>query len=608
MGPKRTKVTKKAESAAAPSRVTRATRNTKQVDAPDHSHPTEVAREDDAPSDRRTARQSRIQPEPTLSSERSAPASRASPGGDSQRASTAPDEQEEEAREAPRKNVRKRPTRLIKTTAQTAEQRLALEGLRERMRADVRANAQGVSLEQQQHQLDEERAKTPEARKVAPAGPINSPSPRPQTHVPSTITRPPQSVLKAQSTPGVESSVLALANFRRRPRQPSLLQMVQQGVLDHTSPGQDTTDFTLDQEEDDFEPHDESTPLQVAKAQQAAVTAPPAQAPRNDDDDLYTLSPQPKQTRKRKSDEMDGSAIQVIRSSPLRSESPVPSELSLPEDLETVPATAPESDDEEAETSEPRGQDLGSDTLADPISSSPPPMLPRSPIALAKPTSRRGRPHRAHQNSETRSSKPQQEAGLSTAALRALLPKRRERAKTRDDFDLPTSSDADRVSSDEDSDHDELASRSRRKGQPKNSKASTRRQATAKKTPGKAASKVVGGKSSTNNQARQKPEAQSSTTGKAKRTYLRASNASDKENASSSSLTELTSDEDVMRQRGEDTGDTSLETVAPKKQKSVKSSELQAAKAKFAEIDQWEMEFESAPSLGAAGGNSSPWR
>jgi hypothetical protein len=69
----------------------------------------------------------------------------------------------------------------------------------------------------------------------------------------------------------------------------------------------------------------------------------------------------------------------------------------------------------------------------------------------------------------------------------------------------------------------------------------------------------------------------------------------------SSSLSELNSDE----VEADETADTSIETIKGSKSDEKISDELRKAREKFAEVDDWEMEFESA-SLGQE--NSSPWR
>jgi len=363
-----------------------------------------------------------------------------------------------------------------------------------------------------------------------------------------------------------------------------------QGDLSHSTPGEDTTDFTLGDDEDDFAPHDESTPLKTAKPHKPEAQAQP-QALEDDEDDLYRVSPQPAKSRKRKSDEMEGRPeVEVIRSSPARPSSPLSAADDLPEDI-TIPATAPQEaeDDAEAEESEPRRVSVDNELFADPLSSSPPPMPRQSPI---KPVSKRGVPRKANAqpSKQTRDSRHKPQRSLDTAALRALLPKRRIRDDFRDEYDHPTSSDITQLSSEMDGDEDELTRRIRGK---RVTKPSAQKKQPAKKT---LPIPTTNRKTATTNLA---PQART------KRTYGRTSGVSDKENDSSSPLSELTSDEGEAEREG--TGDTSLETVAPKKQRLPLSSELQAAKAKFAEVDDWQMEFESAPSLEAAD-NSSPWR
>ena len=582
MPPKRAKTNAKSDTSRGATRTTRATRNTKEAVASDEDVTNGLVRS----STRRTgARNTHKDVDVRVSGGLGKRSEKSSPVANAEADKSefdVPVESEEEAQAVTpvKKNVRKRPVRTVKK-AQTDAQRLAIEGLKKRMEADKRANAEGVSPHERKRQSV---ARAPEAEKqnqnIAQA--VRKSSSSPAQAVPGTARKPPQSALKVQSTPGVESSVLALANFRRRPRQPSLLQMVQQGELGQDTPGQDTTDFTLGSDQDDFAPYDESTPLQTVKVQQAAVTAPPA-AQEEDDDELYRLSPQPPNPRKRKSDEMEREPeIEVIRSSPSRLTSPIPSEADLPGEPSTIPGTAP---DEDEESSEPRRQQIHSDTFADPMSSSPPPVPSQSPHKVTEAAAKHARPPRRQATSPLQARVSQQKA-LNTAALRALLPRRRIKQR-RSDYDVPSSSDMGQASSDIDEDADELAHRNRSRRLMKSSKVPAAKTKSARK--GHLSPITT-----------KKPAA-----AKTKRTYGRASGISDKENDSSSSLSELTSNQSTEEREG--TGDTSVETVAPKKNKRP-ISELQAAKAKFAEIDRWEMEFDSAPSLGAAGGDSSPWR
>lgn len=505
------------------------------------------------------------------------------------------EEEEEEARPVAKAQNRRRPPRTMKKATQTEAQKLAIERLQKRMEADLEANAVGVAPEERDRQVRKEQHREPAVAVEASSPQTRSPV-APARAVPGSAVRPPQSVLRMQNTPAAESSVLALANFRRRPRQPSLLQMVQQGEV-----GENTTDFSLGlgEDEDDFAPEDESTPLQVSKTQDAPAVGTDVY----DDDELYAATPRPSpkpNPRKRKSDEMEGHEdILVIRSSPPRSESPMSTvEDELPEALvESIPATAPE--DNEDEDAEPR--ESQSDTFAEPLSSSPPPM----PRSITETQIRHQSPDEARKSRKTKAKT------LDSATLRALLPKRRirpgnsPRREARSDFDIPTSSDMGLETSPSEADEDDLALRGQKKGSrttAAKSKASSKGRSKAAPSQRRAPTRPGVLSPATRKQTAPIRPAQTSAmpNGSGKRTYGRSLPSSDKENeALSSELSELVSEDEEA--------DASLETVAPKKKANAttKSSELDAARKKFEQIDEWEMEFESA-SLGADG--SSPWR
>jgi hypothetical protein len=474
--------------------------------------------------------------------------------------------------------------------------------LKERMEEERRATKAGQVLQsapetksQQAERAIREATNNQGDAAMVPARPApRSPSPARQTAVPGTAVKAPasvvrpQSAVKMQSTPGAESSVLALQNFRRRARQPSLLQMVQNPELAATTID-DTTDFTLGSlgDEDDFAPHDEGTPLQISKGQPMDVDQDPeaenedevmseqekAQTPEpalpNSDDDLYGATPvktTQRQSRKRKSDAIDESEIQIQRSSPSL---PSPSHsFAEQEDHDTSPATAHEDDEEEPATTASQQRILFSDTYADPLSSSPPPdpidsspAQPRQAPALSPSAIRKSARAGGQQ---TKKVKP-----LTTATLRAMLPKRR--AQRKDEFDF-TSSSAQEASSSAFEDE-------------KRKKAKTKKSAAVKKV------------------APLKSKKPATTAKRTSRTYTR----NDKENdpvhisSGSSSLSELNSDE----VEADETADTSLDTIKGNNSNEKISDELRKAREKFAEVDDWEMEFESA-SLGQEG--SSPWR
>ncbi|KAI4727067.1 hypothetical protein E4T49_05193 [Aureobasidium sp. EXF-10728] len=503
----------------------------------------------------------------------------------------------------------RRPPRTVKKPAPSQANHGVLDKLKARMEEDRRATKAGIvpqsAPETQAHQAEravrEATNNDGDAALVPARAAPRSPSPVRQTAVPGTAVKAPasvvrpQSAVKMQSTPGAESSVLALQNFRRRARQPSLLQMVQNPELAAT-PIDDTTDFTLGSlgDEDDFAPHDEGTPLQISKGIPIQVEAEPeededeevvqeqekAKTPEpalpNSDDEFYGATPvkrTQRQTRKRKSDAIEESEVQIARSSPSL---PSPSRsIAEREEHETIPATAPEDeddDDEEPATTESQQRRLLSDTYADPLSSSPPPdpVSPSSPnqprqIPALSPSAVRKSARAGGQ--QTKKLKP-----LTTATLRAMLPKRR--AQRKDEFDFTSSSALEASSS---AFEDEKRKKSR-----------TKKSTVAKKA------------------APSKPKKTTAATNKrTSRTYARNNKENDSVvhiSSGSSSLSELNSDE----VEADETADTSIDTIKGSKSDEKLSDELRKAREKFAEVDDWEMEFESA-SIGAGGG-SSPWR
>ncbi|OAL03454.1 hypothetical protein IQ06DRAFT_269338 [Phaeosphaeriaceae sp. SRC1lsM3a] len=199
-------------------------------------------------------------------------------------------------------------------------------------------------------------------------------------------TRPP-SAIKVGATPAHEASILALTNFKRRSRQPSLLRMVQQNtdVEDNADSGLDDTDnFDFD----DFLPHAESTPLNIRRN---AV----------DDNDRNDSGTQVSSSGSRGMKRKLSPVVQVPQSSP-------PYDPPSGADVEGRPSRKTpkyqESDSEETET-----------------------------------------PAKARRSAKT---KAQQK--ISTVQLKGLLPRRRNRnLRDRDEFDLD-SSEATPIDSDQD--------------------------------------------------------------------------------------------------------------------------------------------------------------
>lgn len=254
-----------------------------------------------------------------------------------------------------------------------------------------------------------------------------------------------------QATPRRAPSVLEASKFKRRPRQPSLLRQIQA-----------QTNLQSEDEEDDlddFQPHDESTPFLKPRAQSILYisSSPP-----------IVQSAQSSNSRKRKytSPEVHVPMSQpvgtVLASSPSRSLTPAPES----DEQEEVHSTSSSNSNPSPEPSlpflprQPTDSSLPApdgDTLAPPLSSSPVPS-PRPKTAKSKST--RGNstsspsPPPSLQPAASRALKP-----LSTASLQNLLPRRRLRLNPPhhgEAFDLLDSSDLEIDMSGLGEDEDEL--------------------------------------------------------------------------------------------------------------------------------------------------------
>ena len=356
-------------------------------------------------------------------------------------------------------------------------------------------------------------------------------------------TRPP-SAIKVGATPAHEKSILALTNFKRRARQPSLLRMVQQ-TTDVEDNDRDSLDDTENFDFDDFLPHAESTPLNVRKA---------APEEENRNDSGTQISSSGSRGTKRKLSPV----VQVPRSSPpcsptsgadiesIRSPSP-----SLPEVLPSREEVITQTQDDEEPLS---------GTLAPPMSSSP----VREKAAQESPAQtrarRRGRAAKTPaidisdaEETETpararRAPKKKPPPTFSTTQLKGLLPRRRARPRDHDEFDLDSSDDITQL----DSDIDELQRPTRK---------THARPAAGKLVSPKASKKTGRGKKAA-------PAASKPAT-KASRTYSRRI-SSDKEN-------------DQAEQDGDVAETSAIE----------ESERLAAIRKKFEEVDAFELDFET---------------
>ena len=366
-------------------------------------------------------------------------------------------------------------------------------------------------------------------------------------------TRPPSAV-KVGATPAHETSILALTNFRRRARQPSLLRMVQQ-TTDVEDNDQDDLDNTDNFDFDDFLPQDESTPINVRKNAAEKEVA--------NDSGAHLSSPGPRASRRK-----PAPVVQVPRSSP-------PPDPSSGDDVDPERSPSPslpevvESHEEVVEQSQTNAEPL-SETAAPPMSSSPvreastPPaqMRPRRGRQTKKPVHA---DYSSAEETETparakRRAKSKAQPSISTAQLKDLLPRRRNRMlQNKDEFDVESSEEVTQM----DSDADELQMPNRR----------TRARGGSKKVTSPKASKKTGQGKKTGAVSKPGP--------KGSRTYSRRI-SSEKENETRAGRRE-----------------------AARQQSPVEVSEkLAAIRRKFAAIDEFELEFETADAVTS----SSPYR
>ncbi|KAF2138430.1 uncharacterized protein K452DRAFT_300974 [Aplosporella prunicola CBS 121167] len=488
--------------------------------------------------------------------------------------------------------------------------------------------------------------------------------------VPRSAMKPPSSAVKAQGTPAVETSVLALSKFKRRPRQPSILRMVQQ-KSDHEQ--DDDNEETLG--DFDFAPDDESTPLKLnlkGAARRSLGTTPGARSeiePPTSSSRKRKLrsAPEPEQEEQQEPEEQEEpqeqeeaeepeepleqeeSEIQVPRSSPPIIERPPAPTRELEDtddehlysDVSDLPQQVVKDTQDRLEEKQQQVGDktpeIYSSTMAPPKStSSLSDDYRQSHEAEELPDTRRRRqPARARNRTRTYDESPEEDSSaseedettpvqkkskkptraskkdntkpqaLSTATLQALLPRRRPTAKRNqqpDTFDIPSSDSIEvRVLS---SDEDELQHDPPRRGRSGRSKA-----------PSTTAGTKKGSKHAQAQAQKQAVEAS-----RPRKTYGRRS--SDKENAAGGGKggrgrghgraadeaeeAAEAQDDDDDDEEGEET-ETPLRRHHGGRQRAAgeRSKELDAAARKFAEIDTWEMEFESVD-LGASA--SSPWR
>ncbi|KAI9746239.1 MAG: hypothetical protein M1835_002529 [Candelina submexicana] len=469
-------------------------------------------------------------------------------------------------------NVRQRPV-MSKVSAKP-EHAKALEGLKRRRDAALKAQNAEV-------QVPSTAGEETTAVSYAPVAHAEEAAPKDPTTKAANET-----VSEAAGAPAMESSVLAIANFKRRPRQPSILRMVQQD-----------SDNDEDASLEDFKPEDESTPLNLSKSRSIVQSDT---TPRSRSHTSSSTNP-----RKRK---LATPELQVPRSSPPLSSPEVEAAAEEEDDgIDSQPSLPEEPQPVQHRTSREVTPKIWSETMAPPQSSSPlPPLLPAGPSTrhnpnstkTSKPLSQRKQPSRKVSTAEAddpsehsspeasppsktpppKSKAPKTKAkhhpAPTTASLQTLLPRHRRRAAPTE-FDIPSSSDIELDTSALNASDDELTHLPATKR-----KATTMRKPSPKKraAPTKRAASTL----------KQKDEAQMT------RTYTRRRVvSSDKEN-----------NNNYSGPLAEDGGDSSSNTVVGDGGSELTAGsgkgreidrvdkEMRALAKKFREVDRWQMEFE----------------
>ncbi|KAL9613630.1 MAG: hypothetical protein Q9167_001858 [Letrouitia subvulpina] len=260
---------------------------------------------------------------------------------------------------------------------------------------------------------------------------------------------------KTKITPSKECSIVVAAQPKKRPRQPSLLQMVQIPKVVQDSEDDDSLA--------DFEPDDVSTPLHIRQSQDHGTPS-------------FSPIQHHSSSRKRKRPSLDNQAPTSQLASEHASIRPS-SPPSLPDTLFNPPSenyTPQLPLPQHSSSRSVRQQVMQSETLAPPQSSSSPPPLKqlkdrsihsKIPTKTRKRNSRRAsallppRSPTPTQPSPQRTARPLTKA-LTTSTLQNFLPHRRVQHKAKGEvstFDIPSSSEVDFHSTVLEEDEDELS-------------------------------------------------------------------------------------------------------------------------------------------------------
>jgi hypothetical protein len=388
-----------------------------------------------------------------------------------------------------------------------------------------------------------------------------------------------------RTTPGNSDSAVRTGMFKRRSRQPSILGT---GKKDHRRRLESDYD-----DEDDFNPDDESTPLNLSKTrstgQQGSQSMSTASNPRKRK--LSSLQP----SRSSPPISADDSEPQSPDPSTSPSQNPATEEVirpSTPEPLSDTMApprssSSPTRDSPEVllpsrrTNIQPRGRSVKRQPVRKPLAPPGDESLPSSPPSLTHSPNRAETPVRQGRAPTRPRANP---ANLSTVQLQALLPRRRRR-HARDTFDIESSDDGEVDPGDLGSDDDELTY------------LTTRTNRTTRSAAPRSVARLKPGPSvSAKSKAKATPAIER-LKASAKKTYRSRHTVSDKENESDAFDEDLDVDPDdslapIRDSSPEDSQD--LEERVGK--------ELKTAKKKFEVVDKWELEFEDVTA-----GSSSPW-
>ncbi|EMC93635.1 hypothetical protein BAUCODRAFT_142088 [Baudoinia panamericana UAMH 10762] len=547
----------------------------------------------------------------------------------------------------------KRPPRMTRKPLRSEAQSTVLESLKRRMEETARKEAGKKDRLPAKRILNPSvsalaiAARTPAVPEQTSASALErsgydlSPSPPPSGKLSSTTKRSssvaPTSLLRPQSTPAMDTCVLR--KFKRRPRQPSMLTMVQQRTADarpsvaNARADYDASVYDLEDsnpDEDDFAPEAEGTPQHLRQAkrrlgesassrsalnQRSTNAQPPSKKRKSADVSEEPTALPPSQAKRKNSSvpdhalereispdgELDAGEMRrppsvtcshspraaratsedvlVISSSqsthPLHGSALVNNDTVLPDGDYIVPSTAQQGTNPAESPSKDLPtdvlQDTGNETAMDPTSSSPAPLevapAPHDSEEFADPVTQLS-PQPVKQKSKADKPKP-----IPTATLQSLLPKRRQPPRARhrqSEYDFGS-----------DSGNEDAAELERRNDAATPRAKSGRRNVAGVTAESRESNPCIKAKER-RGKASQRPR-KSATTQSAHRsakTYGKAVRlASNKENDGKDF-------EDVDGEEATDLPEVSMHDV-------VQSIELEEAKRKFAEVDIWDMEFES---------------